>query len=73
MSYSYERHDYCKMLQCDLLGLTELHNIQTRTRFQNRTWIHIAPTTIKEGKIMDPTAGVTIILSNRMTDKLLDE
>ena len=73
MSYSYERHDYCKLLQCDILGLTELHNLQEQKRFQSRTWVHSAPAPKKEGKSTDPAAGVAIMLSNRMTDKLLDE
>ena len=73
MSYSFERHDYCKQLQCDILGLTELHNLQAQKRFQSRTWVHSAPATMKEGKSTDPAAGVAIMLSNRMADKLLDE
>ena len=73
MSYSYERHDYCRLLQYDVLGLTELHNLQEQKRFQSRTWVHSAPAEKKEGKSMDPAAGVAIMLSNRMADKLLDE
>ena len=73
MSYSYERHDYCRLLQYDILGLTELHNLQEQKRFQNRTWVHSAPAPKKEGKSTDPAAGVAIMLSNRMADKLLDE
>ena len=73
MSYSYERHDYCKLLQYDILGLTELHNLQEQKRFQSRTWVHSAPAPKVEGKSTDPAAGVAIMLSNRMADKLLDE
>ena len=73
MSYSFERHDYCKLLQYDILGLTELHNLQEQKRFQGRTWVHSAPAPKKEGKSTDPAAGVAIMLSNRMADKLLDE
>ena len=73
MSYSFERHDYCKMLQYDILGLTEFHNIQAQKRFQSRTWVHSAPAPMKGGKSTDPATGVTIMLSNRMADKLLDE
>ena len=32
MSYSYERHDYCRLLQYDILGLTELHNLQEQPK-----------------------------------------
>ena len=73
MSYSYERHDYCRLLQYDVLGLTELHNLQEQKRSQSRTWVHSAVAEKKEGKNMDPAAGVAIMLSNRMDDKLLDE
>ena len=73
MSYSYERHDYCRLLQYDVLDLTELHNLQEQKRFQSRTWVHSAPAEKKEGKSMDPAADVVIMLSNRMADKLLDE
>ena len=73
-SYSFERHDYCKSLQCDILGLTELHNLQAQERFQGRTWIHSAPAGKDEqGKSTDPAAGVAIMLSNRMADKIIDQ
>ena len=35
--------------------------------------MHSAPAEKKEGKSTDPAAGVAIMLSNRMADKLLDE
>ena len=73
MSYSYERHDYCRLLQYDILGLTELHNLQEQERFKSRTRVHSAPAEKKEGKSTDPAAGVAIMLSDRMADKLLDE
>ena len=73
MSYSYERHYYCRLLQYDILGLTELHNLQEQKRFQSRTWVHSTPAPKKEGKSTDQAAGVAIMLSNRMADKLLDE
>ena len=66
MSYSYERHDYCKLLQYDILGLTELHNLQEQKRFQSRTWVHSAPAPKVEGKSTDPAAGVAIMLSNHV-------
>ena len=73
-SYSFERHDYCKSLQYDILGLTELHNLQQQKRFQDRTWICSAQAEQdKEGRSTDPAAGVAIMLSNRMADKLMDE
>ena len=60
-------------MQYDILGLTELHNVQEQKIFMSRTWIHSAPAEKKGGKSTDPAAGVDIILSNRMADKLLDE
>ena len=73
-SYSFERHDYCKSLQYDILGLTELHNLQQQKRFQDRTWICSAQAEQdKEGRSTDPATGVAIMLSNRMADKLMDE
>ena len=71
-SYSYERHDYCRHLGYDILGLTELHNIQAQKRFQGKTWVHSAPSEIEEnGKNPDPATGVVIMLSNRMVNKMI--
>ena len=71
-SYSYERHDYCRLLGYDTLGLTELHNVQAQKRFQGRTWVHSAPAGNDEnGKNPDPAAGVAIMLSNRMANKVI--
>ena len=50
-----------------------MHNVQEQKRFQSRDWIHSVPAEKKGGKITDPVAGVAISLSDRMTDKLLDE
>ena len=33
-SYSNERHEYCKLLKYDILGLTELHNNQVKNSFK---------------------------------------
>ena len=73
MSYSYERHNYCKTLNYDILGLTELHNAQVQNRFKGHTWIHSAATVTDENnKSTDPAVGVAILLSNRIADKVLD-
>ena len=45
-SMSNERYHYCKGLQYDILGLTELHNTQAKVQFQHKTWIHSAPAAI---------------------------
>ena len=71
-SYSYERHDYCRRLGYDILGLTELHNVQAQKRFSGKTWVHSAPAEIDEnGKNADPAAGVAIMLSSRMANKMI--
>ena len=42
--------------------------------FKNRTWIHSAQAEQdKQGRSTDPAAGVTIMLSSRMTDKIIDQ
>ena len=72
-SMSNERYHYCKGLQYDILGLTELHNTQAKVQFQHKTWIHSAPAAIDaNGKCSDPAAGVAIMLSPRMAAKTLD-
>ena len=71
---SNERFDYCKSLQYDILGLTELHNQQAKKRYQGRQWVCSAQAALREdGKSTDPAAGVAIMLSARMADKVLDE
>ena len=68
-SYSNERHEYCKQLQYDILGLTELHNQHTKQQFQGRKWIHSA----QETGNTDPAAGVAIMLSDKIADKVIDQ
>ena len=68
-SYSNERHEYCKLLKYDILGLTELHNNQVKKQFQGRKWI-CSPQA--QGST-DPAAGVAIMLSDRMADKVLEQ
>ena len=71
-SLSNERYQYCESLNYDILGLTELHNAQTK--FQGRRWICSAAAELnKEGKSTDPAAGVAIMLSPRMADKVMSE
>ena len=73
-SHSNERHAYCKSLQYDLLGLTELHNNQTKKQYQGRKWVCSASAGQGEdGKSDDPAAGVAIMLSERMADKMVDQ
>ena len=35
-AYSNERHEYCKSLDLDILGLGELHNLQGKDHFQKK-------------------------------------
>ena len=73
LSYSNERHIYCRAQQYDVLGLGELHNVQVKKQFQDRRWIcSAAAEKNKSGKCSDPAAGVAILLSNRMADKVID-
>ena len=71
-SLSNERYSYCKELNYDILGLTELHNTQAKEQFKDRTWIHseIAKTD-KQGRCNDPAAGVAIMLSPKMANKVI--
>ena len=72
-SLSNERYQYCKELNYDILGLTELHNAQAKVQFKDKTWIHSAPAEVDtQGKCSDPAAGVAIMLSPRMAAKILD-
>ena len=71
-SLSNERYHYCKQLNYDILGLTELHNTQAKEQFKGKAWIHSAPAQADaQGKCSDPAAGVAIMLSSRMTSKIL--
>ena len=71
--YSNERHEYCKGLGYDILGLVELHNAHTKRQYESKGWICSETAQIKDGKSVDPAAGVTIMLSPRMTSKILFE
>ena len=68
---SDQRHEFCKTLKYDLLGLTELHNLQSKTQFQGRRWICSVQAGYDEnGKCEDAVAGVVILLSNRIAEKV---
>ena len=70
---SNERHEYVKQLNQGVTGLKELHNVHDKKQFQGRCWIPSAVEELnEEGKCDDPAAGVTIHLSNKMADKVLD-
>ena len=66
-SYSNERHTYCKSLDYDVFGLTELHNKQNNPNFSSKLWIPSAQAQGHEDdKCNDKAAGVAILLSKRM-------
>ena len=70
-AYSNERHEYCKSLDLDILGLGELHNIQGKDHFQEKRWICSQGAEEKDGKSTDPAAGVAILLSARMAKRIM--
>ena len=73
-SLSNERCHYCESLKCDVLGPTELHDTQTKEIHQGRRWV--CSTQVEEdddGKSTDPEAGVTILFSPRVADKVVDQ
>ena len=73
-SLSNERYHYCDSLQYDILGLTELHNNQAKELYQGRRWVCSAHAeTNEQDKISDPEAGVAIMLSPRMADKVIGQ
>ena len=66
-SYSVKCHSFCKSLNLDALGLTELHNVQNEDKYASALFITAPNAKIgKDGKNTDPAAGVAILLSERM-------
>ena len=67
-----ERLNYCKHMNYDVLGLTELHNVQNKKAWRKRYWIASEDAEIDEqGKCTDPASGVTIMLSRRFVKRVL--
>ena len=67
-----ERFNYCKSLNFDVLGLSELHNAHNKKAWKSKRWITSEDAGFdKEGKCTDPAAGVGILLSNRFADSVL--
>ena len=72
-SYCNKRHEYVQSLNIDILGLGELHNKHLEERYISRQWICSERSELdEEGNDTDPAAGVTIWLSSRMADRVLD-
>ena len=70
-SYSNERHQFCKGLGYDIIGLTELHNKQQIKECMGMRWTPSKIAAEKEGKSEDPAAGVAILLSEKMSMNVL--
>ena len=70
-SYCNKRHEYVKSLKIDVLGLGELHNKHLEEQYKEKRWICSQAAKEKDGKSTDPAAGVAILLSPRMTDRIL--
>ena len=71
-SYCNKRHEYAKSLGIDILGLGELHNKHLEEHYKEKRWICSERSKLnKDGTDPDPAAGVVILLSPRMTDRLL--
>ena len=71
MGYSNERHIYCKQLNYDILTLTEPHNEHVKEQYESKGWITSDMVEVKGDKCTDPAACVTIMLSAKMTNKIL--
>ena len=70
-SYSYKCHAFCKSLNLDVLGLTELRNKQNENKYASDLFITAPNAKIgKDGNSTDPAAGVAIMLSEKMRGKI---
>ena len=71
---SNERMNYCKEMQFDILGLTELHNGQNKSIWRSKRWITCEDSEVDaQGKSSDPAAGVGILLSKNFASKILSK
>ena len=62
------------MLNYDVLGLTELHNVQNKKIWKCKRWITSQDSIVDgQGHISDPTAGVGILLSQRFANMKLTQ
>ena len=72
-SYCNKRHEYVKSLRFDILGLGELHNKHLEEIYEGRNWICSEQgESDEQGNDPDPAAGVAILLSSKMADRILD-
>ena len=62
-----------KSLEIDVLGLGELHNKHLEEQYKEKRWMCSERSKItKQGEDPDPAAGVAILLSPRMADRILE-
>ena len=68
-----ERFNFCMTMDYDVLGLTELHNVQNKKGWKGRRWITCDDSEIDAltGKTNDPASGVGLLLSRHVADRLL--
>ena len=67
-----ERLNYCKALEFDILGLTELHNVQNKSTWCGKHWITSADAELDEdGVSQDPASGVAILLGPVFANRVL--
>ena len=73
-SYCNKRHEYAKSLRIDILGLGELHNKHLEEHYKEKRWICSDRSKLNaDGTDPDPAAGVTILLSPKMADRILSQ
>ena len=73
-SYCNKRHQYAQGLKTDVLGLGELHNKHLEEHYKSKRWICSERSKLdEEGKDPDPAAGVAMLLSPRMADRILEQ
>ena len=67
-----ERFNYCKYLDFDILGLTELHNAHNKKCWRKKYWISSEDANVDDnGQCQDPASGVAILLSQRFSSRIL--
>ena len=73
-SHYNKRHEYVKGQGVDMLGLGELHNKHLEKHYKGRQWTCSERSKLDEDDMdPDPAVGVTIMLSSRMADRILDQ
>ena len=67
-----ERFVYCRALNYDVIGLTELHNTQNKKQWKNKVWITSEDSQLDDdGNVLDPATGDGILLSPIFAKKVL--